>query len=98
MFLTDPLNATLASGNVTGSVQATLPALAGRSLLALPSGKPEHGYLYRFEKIFASNYLQINGVAYTISVKKVNLANAPANITFTIPASWVDRRGGNAGQ
>ena len=96
MFLTDPLNATLAFGNVTGSVQATLPALTRPVSIgvAIP-GNLSTDTLYRFEKIFASNYLQINGVAYTISVKKVNLANAPANITFTIPASWVDQRGGN---
>ncbi|MFZ1128383.1 IPT/TIG domain-containing protein [Methanoregula sp.] len=96
VFLTDPLNATLAFGNVTGSVQATLPALTRPVSIgvAIP-GNLSADTLYRFEKIFASNYLQINGVAYTISVKKVNLANAPANITFTIPASWVDQRGGN---
>jgi hypothetical protein len=95
-FVTAPLNAVLAFGNVTASVQATLPALTRPVSMDITiPGNLSTDTLYRFEEILASNYLQLNSVAYTLNVQKVNLTTGPANITFTIPASWVNQYGGN---
>jgi hypothetical protein len=94
-FVTDPLNATLAFGNVSGSVHAVLPALTQRVYLNLTvPGNVSTETLNQFQDILGSNGLQLNTVAYTFSVQKVNLTTGPANVTFTIPASWVNQNGG----
>ena len=94
-FKTDPLNATLALGNVSGSVHAALPALIewANINLTIP------GYLStdiqnQFQDILSSNGLQLDTVACTLNVQKVNLTTGPASVTFTIPAFWVDKHGG----
>jgi PKD repeat protein len=94
-FVTDPLNATLAFGNISGSVHAELPALTQRVYLNLTvPGNVSTETLTQFQDILSGNGLQLNTVAYTFSVQKVNLTTGPANVTFTIPASWVNQNGG----
>ncbi len=94
-FVTDPLNATLAFGNVSGSVHAELPALTQRVYLNLTvPGNVSTETLNQFQDILGGNGLQLNTVAYTFSVQKVNLTTGPANVTFTIPTSWVNQNGG----
>jgi hypothetical protein len=94
-FVIDPLNSTLALGNVSGSVHATLPALTGWATIDLTiPGDLSADTLNQFQDILSSNGLQLDTVAYTLNVQKVNLTTGPANVTFTIPASWVDGHGG----
>jgi PKD repeat protein len=94
-FVTDPLNATLAFGNISGSVHAALPALTQRVYLNLTvPGNVSTVTMNQFQDSLSGNGLQLNTVAYTFDVQKVNLTTGPANVTFTIPASWVNQNGG----
>ena len=94
-LLTDPLNATLALGNVTGSVHAALPELIGWGNITLTiSENMSTDTLNQFQDILTGNGLQLNTVAYTLDVQKVNLTTGPANVTFTVPSSWVNEHGG----
>ncbi len=94
-FVTDPLNATLAFGNVSGSVHAALPRLDQRVYLNITiSENVSTDTLDQFQNILGSNGLQLNRAAFTLDMQKVNLTTGPANITFTVPASWVNQNGG----
>jgi hypothetical protein len=94
-FVTDPLNATLEFGNVSGSVHAALPVLIQRVDLNLTIPKNvSTDTVNQFQYILSRNGLRLDTVAYTLYVQKFNLTTGPANVTFTIPASWVDGHGG----
>jgi PGF-pre-PGF domain-containing protein len=94
-FVTDPLNAKLAMGNVSGSVRAALPVLTQRTLMNNTiSQDVDTDTTRQFKEILGRNHLGLNTIAYTLEVKKVNLTTGPANITFTIPATWVNLHGG----
>jgi hypothetical protein len=94
-FVTDPLNATLALGNVSGSVHAALPVLTQRANLDLTiPGSLSRDTLNQFQDVLSRNGLQLDSVAYTLNVQKFNLTTGPANVTFTIPSSWADEHGG----
>jgi hypothetical protein len=93
--VTDPLNATLPFGDVSGSVHAVFPALYQRAnIYVMIPGNLSTETKNQFQDILGRNGLQLDTVAYTLSVQKVNLTTGPANITFTIPASWVNVHGG----
>ncbi|MFZ2074550.1 MAG: fibronectin type III domain-containing protein [Methanoregula sp.] len=94
-FVTDPMNATLALGNVSGSVHAALPALIQPGYLNITiTEKLSTDTLNQFQSILGDNGLQLTSAAYSLNVEKVNVTTGPANITFTIPASWVNQNGG----
>ena len=94
-FVTDPLNATLTFGNVSGSLHAALPSLYQRFNINLTiSQNMSTDTLNQFQDTLSRNGLQLDTVAYTFNVQTGNLTTGPANVTFTIPASWVDAHGG----
>ncbi|MGD0535734.1 MAG: fibronectin type III domain-containing protein [Methanoregula sp.] len=94
-FVTDPLNATLVPGTVSGSVHATLLKLIQRGTIDLTlSGDVSTDTQNQFRDILSRNGLPLDAVALTLDVHKVNLTTGPANVTFAIPASWVDAHGG----
>ena len=94
-FVTDPLNATLKLGNVSGSVHATLPELTHEVYLNLAiSDNVSTKTRNQFQNIVSSHDLQLDTIAYTLNVQKLNLTTGPANVTFTIPAYWVNKHGG----
>ncbi|MEN6443670.1 MAG: DUF3821 domain-containing protein [Methanoregula sp.] len=94
-FTTDPLNATLGFGNVSGSVHATLPILTQRTLINNTiSESVSYDTRDQFSRITSRNALTLQDIAYTLDVKKANLTTGAANVTFTIPASWVNLHGG----
>jgi hypothetical protein len=94
-FVTDPLNATLVFGNVSGSVHAALPVLVQQANIDLTiPGNLSTDIQNQFQDILSRNGLRLDTVAYTLNVHKVNLTTGPANVTFTLPASWVDEHGG----
>jgi len=95
-FATDPVDATLDYGNVSGSVHALLPRLTERALITTTiSESVSADTLGQFREITSRNSLTLGDVAYTLEVRKVNLTTGPANVTFTVPASWVNPRGGS---
>jgi hypothetical protein len=94
-FVTDPLDATFTLGSVSGSVHAILPALTQPALMTNTISNDVSVYTTsRFENILANNNLGLKSVAYTLNINKVNITTGPANITFTIPATWVNLNGG----
>jgi len=96
-FVTDPLNAALDFGNVSGSVHATLPMLTQRALINTTISEAVSAEtLGQFREIANRNMFTLQDVAYTLEVKKINLKTGPANVTFTIPTSWVNLRGGSS--
>jgi hypothetical protein len=94
-FVTDPINATLALGSVSGSVHAVLSELIQRGNIDLTlSGDVSTDTQNQFRDILNRNGLQLDTAAFTLDVHKVNVTTGPANVTFAIPASWVDAHGG----
>jgi len=94
-LVTDPLNATLKQGAVSGAVHAVLPALTTRGLITTTlTENVSAGVLAQFETIAAGNGLRMNTVGFTYTINKVNLTTGPANVTFSVPASWVTAHGG----
>ncbi len=94
-FVTDPINATLALGSVSGSVHAVLSELIQRGTIDLTlSGDVSTDTQNQFRDILSRNGLQLDTAAFTLDVHKVNVTTGPANVTFAIPASWVDAHGG----
>ena len=94
-FVTDPLNTTLDYGPVTGSVKAVLPALTHsgwvNNTIAENTSADTRD---KFTGIARTNGLSLRDVAYTLAVKKNGITTGPANVTFTIPAAWVNSHGG----
>ena len=94
-FVTDPLNTTLDYGPVTGSVKAVLPALTHpgwvNNTIAENASADTRD---KFTGIARANGLSLQDIAYTLAVKKNGITTGPANITFTIPAAWVNSHGG----
>ena len=92
---TDPLNATLTPGMVSGSVHAALPELIGWGNITLTiSENLSAGTTEQFQDILNGNGLQLDAVAYTLEVQEVNLTTGQANVTLTVPESWVNQNGG----
>ena len=94
-FATDPLAVNLSFGNVTGSVRADLPALTQRVLIDnMISNVADATVTGQFMDILSQNNLSLDSIAFTMGVQKVNLTTGSANVTLTIPRSWVDQHGG----
>jgi hypothetical protein len=95
-FATDPLLANLSIGNVSGSIRADLPALTQRVTIDNTiNGNVSTEITNKFRTAAAEHNLQLQNVAYTLDVRKVNLTKTgAANVTLTIPPLWVDQHGG----
>ncbi len=95
-FVTDPLVANLSIGNVSGSVKAILSSLTERGAVKTTiQGNVSQETVEQFQTITEKNNLQMQSVAYTLDVRKVKIPQtSAANITMSIPPSWVDRYGG----
>jgi hypothetical protein len=95
-FATDPLIANLTVGPVSGSVHAVLTALTQRVTIDNTiNGNVSAGITEQLRSVVAQNNLQMEAVAYTMDVRRVNLAKTgAANVTLTVPPSWVDQHGG----
>jgi hypothetical protein len=95
-FMTDPLEGTLGPGDVSGSLRAVLPVLTQRVVITnIMNGRVSPALADQFRTVSAQNSLQMDSVAYTFDVRKDSLLKTgPANVTLSIPASWVDQHGG----
>ncbi|WAC04621.1 MAG: hypothetical protein OS112_09180 [Methanoregula sp.] len=94
-FATDPLLANLSIGNVSGSIRADLPALTQRVAIDNTiNGIVSPAVMNQFRTIAEQNNLSMDAVAYTMDIRKVNLSTGAANVTMTIPPSWVNLHGG----
>ena len=95
-FVTDPLEATLGPGDVSGSLRAVLPVLTQQVVITnIMNGRVSPGLSDQFRTVSAQNGFQMDSVAYTFEVRKDSLLKTgQANVTLSIPASWVDNHGG----
>ena len=95
-FVTDPFRATLPPGPVSVSVHAALESLSGPGAITTTvNGTPSPEIAGQYRALAGNDGLRLTALAYTLSVRKDNLSRtAPANITMSIPASWVAANGG----
>ena len=95
-FVTDPLIVNATGGVVSGSIRAVLTALTQHVTIENTiSGNLTDDTTNRFRTVMAQNNLPFGGTAYTFTVRKGNLTTTgAANVTLTVPSSWVDRNGG----
>jgi len=95
-YTTDPLAASLTIGNVSGSLHAELRALSQKVVITETiSRQPGSKTMKQFQDCLEQNNLTLDSVAYTMDIRKDNFSTSgPANITLTIPASWVNQHGG----
>jgi hypothetical protein len=95
-FETDPMNATLALGTISGSVHAIPTRIILPSFIKLTinsSFDPET--LGKIRNASAQNNLELEKIAYTMDVERINLPETEAaDVTMTLPASWVKQQGG----
>jgi PGF-pre-PGF domain-containing protein len=95
-FVTDPLVANLSLGNVSGSVNAILSSLTQKGAVKTTiQGNVSQETAEQFLTITQKNNLQMQSIAYTLDVRKANIPQTgAANVTMSIPLSWVDSYGG----
>jgi hypothetical protein len=95
-FATDPLVANLSLGTVSGSVNAILSSLTQKGAVKTTiQGNVSQETTEQFQTITHKNNLQMQSIAYTLDVRKANIPQTgAANVTMSIPPSWVDRNGG----
>jgi hypothetical protein len=95
-FVTDPLVANLSLGNVSGSVNAILSSLTQKGAVKTTiQGDVSQETAEQFQTITQKNNLQMQSIAYTFDVQKANIPKTgAANVTMSIPPSWVNRNGG----
>jgi hypothetical protein len=98
-FVTDPIIANLTTlGNMTvsGSIHAGLPYLTQPVTLDTTlNGNVSADVTGQFRNVVSQNNLQLENIAYTMDLRRVNLTSTgPANVTLTIPPSWIDQYGG----
>jgi len=95
-FATDPLVANLSIGKVAGSVNAILSSLTQKGAVKTTiQGNVSQETAEQFQTITQKNNLQMQSIAYTLDVRKANIPQTgAANVTMSIPPSWVDRNGG----
>jgi hypothetical protein len=95
-FVTDPLVANLSLGKVSGSVHAVLSSLTQKGAVNTTiNSKVNQEIAEQFQTITLKNNLQMQSIAYTLDVRKSNIPKTgAANVTMSIPPSWVDRYGG----
>jgi hypothetical protein len=77
------VNAILSSLTQKGAVKTTI------------QGNVSQETAEQFQTITQKNNLQMQSIAYTLDVRKANIPQTgAANVTMSIPPSWVDRNGG----
>jgi hypothetical protein len=77
------VNAILSSLTQKGAVNTTI------------QGNVSQETAEQFQTITLKNNLQMQSIAYTLDVRKSNIpTTGAANVTMSIPPSWVDRYGG----
>jgi hypothetical protein len=95
-FVTDPLVANLSIGEVSGSVKAILSSLTQKGAVKTTiQGNVSQETAEQFQKTTLKNNLQMQSIAYTLDVRKANIPQTgAANVTMSIPPSWVNKNGG----
>lgn len=95
-FETDPEYATLALGNISGSVHAISTRILQPSFIKITLSSSLYPEIIgKIRNVSAQNNLELENVAYTMDVERINLPETgAADVTMTIPPLWVDRQGG----
>jgi hypothetical protein len=95
-LVTDPVEAPLTPGTVSGSVWAVLPELTQRGTLKTTiSDTPSSSLVDLFRSILEQNGLVYDTVAYIFDIRKSSMPrSANASVNLTLPESWVKQHGG----
>jgi hypothetical protein len=95
-YVTDPVEAPLTPGMVSGSVRASFPSLTQPGMLRTTIGdRPDPSLVDQFRTVMEQNSLAYDTVAYTYDVRKSNMPPAGnAAVTLTLPEQWVNQHGG----
>jgi hypothetical protein len=93
---TDPLTADFTMGPVSGSVHGILSALLLPAVIKNTiSGNVSPEIYGQFHSVTAKNNLQLENIVYTFEVQRINFPKTgPANVTLTLPESYVNQHGG----
>lgn len=95
-MVTDPVEAPLNPGIVSGSVRTVLPELTRQgSLKTTISDRPDSSLVDQFREILVRSGLPFGEVAYIYDVRKSSMPRAAsASVNLTLPERWVKDRGG----
>jgi PKD repeat protein len=95
-FRTDPLTVNVSSGKIAGSVTAVLnsikqPVKVENTITGdIPLATAE-----KYNALLAQDNQSLAGIAYLMKFQRGNLTSTgAANVTMTVPTSWVDLHGG----
>jgi hypothetical protein len=93
---TDPIVVNLSFGTVSGSLHAIPTRISSPGIISNTiSTNVSASIADQFKAALSRSNLSIEKVAYTMDVGRINFARTgAANVTLTIPVSWVDYHGG----
>jgi hypothetical protein len=93
---TDPLVANLTKGTFNGSIHAIPVRILEPSIIKITlSDCTISEITSEIRNVSAQNNLELGNIAYTMDVETFNLIEiGEANVTMTLPESWVDQQGG----
>jgi PKD repeat protein len=95
-FTTDPLTVNVSGGEVAGSVRAVLTSISQPVVIENAiTGDIPLTTAETYNALLAQDNQSIAGIAYLMKFQKGNLTSTgAANVTMTVPQSWVDLHGG----
>jgi hypothetical protein len=95
-FVTDPVEAPLTPGMVSGAVRTGFPELTQQGTISTTiSDRPAPLLVDQFRSVMAQNGLEFGTVAYTYDVRKSTMPPAEsATVFLVLPESWVNQHGG----
>jgi hypothetical protein len=97
-LITDPVEAPLTPGIVSGSVRAVIPELTRQGTIRTTiDDRPGSSLIDQFRSVLDQNGLEYGTIAYTYDVRKSNMPKTTnASVNLTLPESWVNEHGGTS--
>jgi hypothetical protein len=95
-LITDPVQAPLTPGIVSGSVRATIPELTRQGTIKTTiDDRPGPSLIDQFRSFLVQNGLEYGMIAYIYDIRKSNMPRiGSALVNLTLPESWVNQQGG----
>jgi hypothetical protein len=95
-LVTDPVEAPLTPGIVSGTVRTVLPELTQQgSLKTTITDRPDSSLVDQFRQLLLKSSLPFGEVAYIYDIRKSSMPRAAnASVNLTLPEQWVKDRGG----
>lgn len=95
-LITDPLTVNVSSGKVAGSVQVVLTSINQPVTIENAiTGEIPVTVVEQYKALLAQDNQSLAGIAYLMRFQRGSLTTTgSANVTMTVPQSWVERHGG----